>query len=179
MKLNVPYRVVCDYDTNLIEQIKNTLTEEDWYKNTVRNTMHSLEQTQSIILRYFDDYKNASGDWKNHLKNYPLYEKYKDIIEQSLNTLKQEIEFKEYMCFFARLRPNGVVGTHPDTGGFLETCHRIHIPIITNPDVKYVIEDREYYWEPGKVYEFDNTRLHGVINRSNQWRVHLMFNLYV
>ena len=47
-----------------------------------------------------------------------------------------------------------------------------------NPDVKYVIDDIEYYWEKGNIYEFDNMRLHGVINRSNQHRVHLVINLY-
>jgi hypothetical protein len=59
-----------------------------------------------------------------------------------------------------------------------DSTMRIHIPIITHPECKYIIEDIEYHWEPGKVYEFDNTRMHGVDNRNDQWRVHLMFNLY-
>jgi aspartyl/asparaginyl beta-hydroxylase (cupin superfamily) len=183
MKLNVPYKVLCDFDSQIIESIKERLEEKDWHVNDTRNTMDNLEQTQSIILRYFDDYSKVNfsdSNWKKNVINHELYEKYSDLIEQSLKHISDntDIKFKEYICFFARLRPNGKVGQHIDSGNFLETCHRIHIPIITHPDCKYIIEDIEYHWEPGNVYEFDNTRRHGVENRNDQWRVHLMFNLY-
>ena len=184
MKLDVPYKVLCDFDSQIIESIKERLEEKDWHVNGIRNTMGNLEQTQSIILRYFDDYSKITNfldsSWQSNVINHQLYEKYSDLIERSLKHISDntDIKFKEYICFFARLRPNGKVGQHTDLGDFLETCHRIHIPIITHPECKYIIEDVEYHWEPGNVYEFDNTRMHGVDNRSDQWRVHLMFNLY-
>ena len=184
MKLDVPYKVLCDFDESLIEDIKNTIEEDDWYVNTVRNQMGNLEQTQSIILRYFEDYTKITNisdpNWNKNIKNHALYNKYSSLIEKSLKQItdKTDIKVKDYLCFFARLRPNGKVGEHKDTGNFLETCHRIHIPIVTHPECKYIIEGVEYHWETGKVYEFDNTRDHGVDNRNNAWRIHLMFNIY-
>jgi aspartyl/asparaginyl beta-hydroxylase (cupin superfamily) len=41
-----------------------------------------------------------------------------------------------------------------------------------------MIDKNMYYWERGKIYEFDNTRLHGVYNNSNEYRIHLVINLY-
>jgi hypothetical protein len=181
MKLNVPYKVLCDFDLNLIEDIKNTITESDWHVNDIRNTMDNLEKTQSILLRYFDDYsKVTDSTWRSHVANHSLYEKYQSLIDRTLTHITEntDIKIKEYLCFFARLAPNSKVGIHTDSGNFLSACHRIHIPIVTYPECKYIIENIEYHWECGKVYEFDNTREHGVNNRSSNWRTHLMLNIY-
>ena len=181
MKLNVPYKVLCDIDLNLIEDIENTISESDWHVDEVRNTMTNLTQTQSILIRYFDDYSKVDEfNWQSHLVNYSMYEKYKPLIEQVLTHIKEntDIKVKDYMCFFSRLSPHGEVGIHRDSGSFLEKCHRIHIPIVTHPDCKYIIQNIAYHWKCGKVYEFDNTRPHGVDNRSDIWRTHLMINIY-
>jgi hypothetical protein len=181
MKLNVPYKVLCDIDLNLIEDIKNTIDENDWYANDARNYMQNLEKTQSILIRYFDDYSKVDEiNWQSRLVNYSMHEKYKLLIDRVLTQIKEntDIKIKEYLCFFARLAPNSEVGVHKDGGNFLETCHRIHIPIVTHPECKYIIQNIEYHWECGKVYEFDNTRQHGVDNRSSIWRTHLMVNIY-
>ena len=183
MKLNVPYKVLCDIDLNLIEEIKNTIDESDWYINDARNAMDNLIDTQSILIRYFDDYANFSSKdfgWKSKLVNHSIHEKYKLLIDRVLTQIKEntDIKIKEYICFFARLSPGGEVSLHRDGGNYLETCHRIHIPIVTHPDCKYIIEENEYYWERGKVYEFDNMREHGVKNRSDIWRIHLLLNIY-
>ena len=183
MKLNVPYKVLCDIDLNLIEEIKNTISESDWHINDVRNSMANLSNTQSILVRYFDDYANFSANdfsWKSKLVNHSIHEKYKLLIDRVLSHITEntDIKIKEYLCFFARLAPNAQVGIHADYGDFLQTCHRIHIPIVTHPDCKYIIEEVEYHWECGKVYEFDNMRLHGVKNKSSTWRTHLLLNIY-
>jgi aspartyl/asparaginyl beta-hydroxylase (cupin superfamily) len=181
MKLDVPYKTLCDFDLSLIEDIKNTITESDWHVNKIRNTMGNLEKTESIILRYFDDYSKVNADtWQSRITNHQLYEKYESLIDRSLKTISEntDIKIKDYMCFFARLAPNSKVGIHSDTGDFLELCHRIHIPIVTFPECKYIIDNFEYHWECGKVYEFDNTRPHGVDNRSDNWRTHLLLNIY-
>ena len=181
MKLNVPYKILCDIDLNLIEDIKNTIDENDWYQEGIRNTMANLEKTQSILIRYFDDYSKVDEiNWRSRLVNYGMYEKYKSLIDRVLSHITEntDIKIKEYVCFFARLAPNAQVGAHKDGGNFLETCRRIHIPIITYPECKYIIQNIAYHWECGKVYEFDNTRLHGVDNRSSNWRTHLMLNIY-
>ena len=48
---------------------------------------------------------------------------------------------------------------------------------MTNNDVSFFVDGRDYYLEPGIAYESDNTRLHAVHNRSATRRVHLMCDI--
>jgi len=179
MKLDVPYKIVNNVPKELIEESLSLIKPEHWYLDDTRNKMGNLEKTQTIFVRYFDDYKFAQTDmWKEHLINHPLYDYYLPVVAKFLKILKQNYNFSNYMCFFAKLLPNSNIGFHADGGPFLEECNRIHIPLKTNKDVYYIIENQKSNWIVGNIYEFDNTRLHGVENNSDKERIHLMFNLY-
>ena len=179
MKLNVPYKNVGSVPLSLVEESLALIKPEHWLVDETRNKMGNLEHTQSIILRYFDNYNSSIlPDWKNRIVNKKLQPIYQQIIDKFLFELKKYYKFNEYMVFFAKLLPYCNVGLHVDSGEFLETCNRIHIPLQTNKDVFYVIENNDYNWILGNIYEFDNTRIHGVKNNSDKDRIHLMFNLY-
>jgi len=77
----------------------------------------------------------------------------------------------------AELPAGAKIAAHIDNGIGITAVHRIHVPIITNPAVHFFIDKVSYYLEAGVVYEFDNTRLHAVDNRSAERRVHLMCDL--
>ena len=181
MKLNVPFLKKSDIPKDLVDELLLTINSEHWYISNVRNSMSNLENTQSIIMRYFNDYEKMKADpanFLNYVGDFPIYEHYRNVVNKIKLELSKHYEYKNYMMFLAKLLPHKNVGTHCDSGPFLETCHRIHIPIKTNPNVCYNIEDTSYYWETGGIYEFDNTRLHSVANNSSEDRIHLMFNLY-
>lgn len=179
MKMNVPFKTIGEIEDSLIDEIINLIEPNHWYINQVRNTMGNLEKTQSIIFRYFDDYKNVANiNFKDSFKDYDIFDVYRPTINKVIEELKKHYEFSNYMCFLAKLMPNSEVGTHVDSGFFLEKCHRIHIPIKTNSEVFYIIDNKKNNWLKGKIYEFDNTRPHGVLNNSSEERIHLMFNLY-
>lgn len=179
MKMDEPYQMVGVIPPDLVQELIDLIEPQHWYINQIRNTMNNLQNTESIIFRYFGDYnKSGSKDYKSSFADQQIFDHYRDVIDEFLNELRKYYTFSDYMCFLAKLRPKSEVGMHRDTGGFLEDCHRIHIPIKTNSEVFYVIENKRYNWEKGKIYEFDNTRVHGVLNESNEDRIHLMFNLY-
>jgi aspartyl/asparaginyl beta-hydroxylase (cupin superfamily) len=73
--------------------------------------------------------------------------------------------------------PGASVGEHADEGISLEQTHRCHVAVVTNPEVRFVIEGSSYYLEPGEAYEVDNMRLHSVSNPTGQRRVHLICNI--
>lgn len=180
MKLDVPYKLTGSIPRPLIEEALSLIKPEHWYVDGTRNTMGNLTSTQSILLRYFDSYNDDvfKPGWQNKLVDKPLYEEYRSVVEKILFVLKKYYTFSEYIAFFAKLNAKSKVGNHIDDGEFLETCHRVHIPIKTNSDVYYIIEGVKYNWVTGNIYEFDNTRMHGVQNNSSEDRIHLMFNLY-
>ena len=104
--------------------------------------------------------------------------KNKEHVDKLLIELEKYYKFTDYLCFIAMLVPHGKVGMHIDNAPFLDECHRIHIPMKTNENVFYIIEDNKYHWQKNGIYEFDNKRIHGVENNSDEERIHFMFNLY-
>ena len=69
MKLDVPYIKKSDIPEELVDELLSIINPEHWYINKVRNTMSNLENTQSIIMRYFNDYNKFKIDQANFL-NY-------------------------------------------------------------------------------------------------------------
>jgi hypothetical protein len=182
MKLAVPFLEVCDVPDELILDMLGEITEDDWRVKDYRKDFGNLGACDSILLRHSplcgdgacQDNDRAIAD----IKNQPLHDKFSSALEPFLELMRKHYVFNEYASFIARMPAKSEVGMHCDGGNFLTKCHRIHFPLQTNPRVAYCIEDQEYYWQRGKAYEFDNTRLHGVKNRSDEVRIHLVVNLY-
>lgn len=74
----------------------------------------------------------------------------------------------------AELCAGGSIAEHIDAGPSLPFVHRCHVPIVTNDDVEFTIEDVAYRFREGIAYEIDNTRRHAVANRGQTPRVHLI-----
>ncbi|MGA1371732.1 MAG: aspartyl/asparaginyl beta-hydroxylase domain-containing protein [Pseudomonadales bacterium] len=74
----------------------------------------------------------------------------------------------------ALLPPGESIAVHTDRGPTLESSHRVHIPLVTHPDVRFEIEETNYSLEVGVAYELDNLRRHAVHNGSPIDRVHLI-----
>jgi hypothetical protein len=179
MKLAVPYIEVCEVPDELISGMLGAIAEEDWHVSDYRNAAGNMSGTNSIPIHHTPLCATcATGEAIKAIRKEVLFEKFEPLLNPFLDLLRGHYDFNQYAAFIARLHPRSDVGMHSDKGEFLETCHRIHFPLQTNQHVAYCIEDQEYYWQRGKSYEFDNTRIHGVKNRSDEIRIHLVVNLY-
>ena len=172
MKLDVPLKIVGSVDQVVLRKMLDKITPEDWLVYDYRKPEQNMADCSSIVLRHSSEYST------NTIRNMPLYGKFEDEVLELLAALRKFYPFREYVAFLALLRPGGVIGKHIDGGEFLETIHRLHIPIKTNPDCFYLVEDIRINMTVGTVYEIDNTRLHGVENNGSEGRIHLVFNLY-
>lgn len=180
MKMDVPCKLISNIPESVINNIENAFTEEDWFVKDYRGALDNMVSVNSLPVYHSEIcYKNMSDNSViRSIKKMPLYDKYYPLIEPILEQLKQHYEYRQYAAFFARLAPNSSVGEHADHGNFLSLCHRIHVPIITNDKVFYKIDGQMFSWKRGEVYEFDNMRRHTSINKSEEYRVHLVINLY-
>lgn len=172
MKLEVPYKVVGKIDTKLTDAFINKLVKDDWYVYDYRQPMNGMKDCNSIPLRHSSEYTSST------IRNMPLFEKFEKELQDVLDYLKTFYKFEEYVAFMARLQPGGVIDPHHDSGEFLEQIHRVHVPLQTNSKCVYTVEDIEVNMEVGNVYEIDNMRVHGVYNRGDDYRIHLVINLY-
>jgi len=180
MILDVAQKKVGQMPMHFIDALLDSIDEKDWYMDDYRNNVENMNFCNSIPILHTPLCASGRHDIEpiRSIRKEKLYDKFFPFISPMLEILRQHYTFRQYSCFISRLHPSGVIGEHRDTGSFLELCHRVHIPLKSNPQVRYVIDDKSYYWEPGKIYEFDNTRLHGVFNESQDYRIHLVVNLY-
>lgn len=66
---------------------------------------------------------------------------------------------------------------HFDQSPIFKVTNRVHLPLVTHPDVKFFIDDVPYHFAAGQYFEFDNSRYHEVINNSPIFRIHLIVDL--
>ncbi len=73
-----------------------------------------------------------------------------------------------------RLAPGASVPQHADINYHWFTRVRIHIPVITRPEVRFYCGDDVVHMAAGEAWLFDNWRLHRVENPTSYERIHLV-----
>jgi len=79
---------------------------------------------------------------------------------------------------FMRLEPGSGVPPHFDIQLYWRTHTRVHIPIITHPDIRFRCDSEEVHMAAGEAWTFDNWRQHEVVNETPTRRIHLVFDTY-
>ena len=74
------------------------------------------------------------------------------------------------------LDPGAEVPEHVDINYYWRTHLRIHIPVITNPDVAFTCAGETIHMPPGECWILDSFYRHSVVNRGSETRVHLVLD---
>ena len=74
---------------------------------------------------------------------------------------------------YSILEPSELIPWHFDK---MHTCLRMHIPLITNPDVRFVLGNQKIDMKPGKLYIGNFNYPHYVFNGGTENRVHLLID---
>lgn len=75
-----------------------------------------------------------------------------------------------------RVASEGALGMHVDTNRYWQEHLRVHVPVITDPSVRFTCDDADVHMAPGEVWVFDTWRRHGVDNPAGFDRVHLVID---
>jgi len=73
-----------------------------------------------------------------------------------------------------RLAPGASVPQHADVNYHWFSRVRLHIPIVTQPEVRFFCGDEAVHMAAGEAWLFDNWRLHRVENAGRRERIHLV-----
>lgn len=76
----------------------------------------------------------------------------------------------------AKLLPGEVISPHRDAHPSFHHGHRIHVPIKTNPRVRFMIAGRPYKMKVGEAYEINNQKTHSVMNKGGEERINFIFD---
>jgi hypothetical protein len=134
-------------------------------------------RTDHIVFKFPDDYprshvpasyRSAWADWEHLLG--PLIDSVAEVLR--LGT------YDTAKVMFTRLRARGRIPTHVDENPSSIVPHKIHVPLVTHPDVVFRIADGGYHLEVGQAYEVNNCLPHSVENNSDTDRIHLIFDCF-
>lgn len=77
-----------------------------------------------------------------------------------------------------QLAAGGHIGRHRDRQyGWALPILRLHVPIVTDAEVEFLLAGRRIDMQPGELWYLDTTQEHEVTNRGTTDRVHLVIDL--
>lgn len=81
---------------------------------------------------------------------------------------------------FLRLSAGSHIRRHRDYQlGFEDGEIRIHIPVVTNPQVEFILNDERVYMKEGEAWYLNFNHYHSVNNSSSTDRIHLVMDCVV
>ncbi len=100
-----------------------------------------------------------------------------DAVLACAGALERRLDGKVAKLMLAELAPGRAITPHRDRGSALALVHRCELPIVTNDNVSFVVDDEDFKLQAGTVYEFDNTRIYAVSNHGDQRRIDLICDI--
>jgi hypothetical protein len=174
MLIDTPIRPLGFVDSRkLIERVL-AADESAWHADTRRQTDYEVHvETQSIILVFFDGWPQVNvfhgSGW--------------DAFGDLALPIMEEIVEKHYppggmvlRVVLARLPPACQIESHVDKHASFSVAHRIHVPLVTNPKVEFIVGPERIVTQPHHAFELNNHLFHSVANRGDTARIHLIFD---
>jgi Aspartyl/Asparaginyl beta-hydroxylase len=175
MKLDSPLR---DLGPVAMEPLRDAIlaqTEAAWLENAHRQTSYEVHRaTESIVLVFCD---NAWPDLA------VSKEAGWDLLAGTAVPVMHELIGRCYpaggtviRAMAAKLKAGGRITPHFDAHMTFRASHRIHVPITTNPRVRFMIDGRPFRFEVGQAYEINNQLTHSVMNSGAEDRITFIFD---
>jgi Aspartyl/Asparaginyl beta-hydroxylase len=177
MKLSEPLVRLCEYDIGDIARALPDASSPVWDFDKSRQTGYPVHRlTRSILFEWLDNDWQIGGPVTVRSHHYAPTELSAAAYACTGRLAQSYPGGKLVRMTLAELPAGGKIPAHIDNGLGVTAVHRCHVPIVTSREVHFYIDRISHYLECGIAYEFDNTRLHAVDNKSGQRRVHLMFD---
>ncbi len=168
-----------------IKALVASLAEADWESLSVRQQRYEVHRdTQTIPLVHDYDFRHTNPTRHPALETFgvvirPILAITADFYDASQKG--RELSKKYGVGYFiranlVRLRPGGEIAEHRDQNFSLTHAHRVHVPIITNDRVWFMVGSETLNIPEGEIYEINNRRMHSVGNEGDEPRVHLILD---
>jgi hypothetical protein len=150
------------------------LEESAWHEDSRRQRDYDVHaQTQSIILLFCDGWPDVTvsrgSGWET------LAAEAQPVMEQLL-TNRYAGGGRILRAMVTRLGPGCRIARHKDSHPSFAVAHRIHVPLITNPDVEFIVGSEHVPPRAHYAFELNNLMFHQVTNRGASTRIHFIFD---
>jgi quercetin dioxygenase-like cupin family protein len=174
MDIEGPLRELGPVDSGALIEAVLSQDEEAWKANQYRQQAYEVHnQTESLVMIFCDGWPELTVTKESAW----------DALKETAVPLMRQIIRDFYpaggtviRAMAAKLKAGGVISPHRDTHQSFTHSHRIHIPITTNPRVRFMINGRPHRFEVGNAYEINNQKNHSVMNSSDEDRITFIFD---
>jgi hypothetical protein len=150
----------------------NDAWKEDKYRQEAFEVHHA---TESIVMLFVE-----IDRWPEIVVNRePGWSRLADIALPLMNDIVSRLYppgGTVIRAMAAKLLAGGKITPHVDVHPSFHHGHRIHIPITTNPRVRFMIDGRPYQFKVGEAYEINNQKPHSVMNKGTDDRITFIFD---
>jgi len=139
------------------------------------NKFARLNDARHIIFRYV----NSSTEVYDY-HDLPLWEAWKDLLLPIMEQAAKSLGYENYRfprAMLARLPAGSEISRHSD-GNASHYIHKIHVPLITNPQSIFHVGSEQMQIPAGEIFEVNNKRTHSVRNEGGEDRIHFIFECY-
>tara|TARA_R110002049_G_scaffold94988_19_gene233522 strand:+ start:1001 stop:1582 length:582 start_codon:yes stop_codon:yes gene_type:complete len=176
MDIATPLRELGPVDSTALRDIVLAQEDDAWKEDVYRQEAFEVHHSTESIVMLFVDIER----WPDIVvKREPGWPR---LAETAL-PLMNDIISRFYppggtviRAMAAKLVAGGKITPHVDRHPSFHRGHRIHVPISTNPRVRFMIDGRPYQFKVGEAYEINNQKTHSVMNKGTEDRITFIFD---
>ena len=174
MLIQSPTRPLGPVDCRALTERVLAADESVWGTDGRRQNDYEVHaQTQSIVLVFFTGWPQVEVF---HAAGWPLFA---DVTMPVIETIVAQYYSPGGMllrAMFARLPPKCRIDPHVDRHSSFSVAHRIHVPLVTNPQVEFIVGMERVVPLAHHAFELNNMVPHCVTNHGDTARIHLIFD---
>ena len=176
MDIDTPLRELGEVDCSALRDAILAQDEAAWLEDSYRQEAYDVHyDTQSIVLVFVD-----TKQWPDVVVSQePGWDRLADVALPVMNDIISRLYppgGTVIRAMAAKLLAGKKITPHVDRHQSFHKGHRIHIPITTNPRVRFMIEGQPYQFKIGEAYEINNQKMHSVMNKGNEDRITFIFD---
>ena len=175
MNIDVPLRELGEVNSQALIDAVLGMDEDAWLMNINRQQDYDVhKQTQSVVMVFCDGSPSdlqisKEAGW--------------DLLADAAVPLMHDLIGQFYppggtiiRAMAAKLLSGGRINPHFDSHASFRASHRIHVPVTTNPRVRFTIDGKPFHLKVGQAYEINNQNTHSVINSGKDDRITFIFD---
>ena len=163
-----------NFDCRALTEKVLSLGEDAWAGDPRRQQDYDVHaQTQSIILLFCDGWPQLTVSRGNGW----------DLLAAEAVPVMDAVVESHYpaggsviRAMMARLLPGCRIARHMDSHPSFAVAHRIHVPLVTNAGVEFIVGDERVPPRPHFAFELNNRMYHRVANNGDTGRIHFIFD---
>ena len=176
MDIDTPLRELGEVDCSALSDAILALDDAAWLEDSYRQDEFEVHNdTQSIVLVFVD-----LDHWPEIVvSKEPGWDRLADVALPVMNDIISRLYppgGTVIRAMAAKLLSGKKITPHVDRHQSFHKGHRIHIPITTNPRVRFMIDGQPYQFKVGEAYEINNQKMHSVMNKGAEDRITFIFD---